>query len=342
MKRTTTRQDRCFFRKIVHVPSGTELPYAIMRRGTYIEKLDLSGPQLHLVYRDVRNTLSSLGMKEYDEFSVSMSDDWEGDGTETDGRFTALKVESSANEIRVWLMYTPVYELKRMATQTRVFHNVPAASILGAVARGLTPGLCTCGVVNDYHVIAGERPSTTLRQLAEEQGALVWAARGRISMMRMAELCAAAARRTYQHGYERDGVIYWHGRTSDQLGSQDANFRSFTGWDEVKGRIRTSPSIPFFSGLSGRRMAPSQTSAQTGYTLNAAPVATQRCVSIVVDGDLSVEAGQAFRMKWFTGDAEDPIDTSLPDRAVAETVAHDYTPGRFFTRIVGTKAAAAI
>lgn len=336
------RQNFCFFRKIC-APGGEEIDAGYLTGAVYIERLDLSGPQLLLTYRDIDHKISGLGIKEYDEMPVSMSDDWEGSGTEINGNFTVLKVSRADDTVNISLMESRTYELKKMATQTRVFHNRAVPEILRAVAHGLTPGLCSCGVVNDYHIVAGERPSATLRQLAKEQGAHVWAARGTITMERMAVLAAKPAAIVFQYGKDEENKIYdGYRRLSDQLASQDTNFRTFTGWDEEKGRVKTSPGIPFFAGLSGRRMAPSPTSAQTGYTLNAAPLSTQRVVAFTTDGNLKIRPGIVIAMKWNTGNPENPIDETLPSSAVVDVVAHSYMFGRFYSRVECARAAVAI
>ena len=342
MASRSSRQNVCFFRKIC-APNGDEIDVGMLVGGVYIERLDLSGPQLLLTYKDVGRRVSALDIKKYDEMQVSMSDDWEGSGTEINGTFTVLKASRTDDTVNLALMESRTYALKKMAVQTRVFHNRAVPEILGAVAHGLTPGLCSCGVVNDYHIVAGERPSATLRQLAKEQGAHVWAARGKITMERMAVLAAKAPQMTFQYGKDEANKIYdGFKRLSDQLSSQDTNFRSFTGWDEVKGRVKTAPGIPFFQGLGNRRMAPSATSAQTGYTLNAAPLSTQRVVSFITDGDLSITPGMVIAMKWNTGNPENPVDETLPSQAVVDVVAHSYMFGRYYSRVECAKAAAAI
>lgn len=162
----------CIFTKIVHVASGKEIDPGLLQEGTYIEALSLDSPKLMLVLRDHGSYLQNqLRLQEFDELSVSLGDTWREDGVSSQETFVVLTSRPMPDgTVRLNCLAKPVFDMKKIADRTRVFTQRGVQEIAAAFAGGLKRSIGQFAVVENYHCIAGERPTTMLRQLAEEQG----------------------------------------------------------------------------------------------------------------------------------------------------------------------------
>ena len=160
----------CIFTKIVHVASGKEIDPGLLQEGTYIEALSLDSPKLMLVLRDHGSYLQNqLRLQEFDELSVSLGDTWREDGVSSQETFVVLTSRPMPDgTVRLNCLAKPVFDMKKIADRTRVFNQRGVQEIAAAFAGGLKRSIGQFAVVENYHCIAGERPTTMLRQLAQE------------------------------------------------------------------------------------------------------------------------------------------------------------------------------
>lgn len=328
----------CIFRKITHVQSGKELEVSYLESGTIIETYELNGPKLILEYRDdqeyVKNTLK---IKEFDEISVSYGDTWQKGGVSESETFVVLTVTPKAgNIITINALAKTVYEMKQVADKTRIFANrgiidIAKAVLLGGIKKfdfGKFP------VVENYHVLAGERPAQTLKQMADEQGSHIWYCRGGIHMKKFAEMFKQEPSLTLHHGRAFDDYqIMSYTAPSEQMAAQEKNVRSFTGWDEKLGRIKTSPQSPFLKGASSTPMT--QTGSASPFILGNSPVATKTAIDMVTVGKLSIEPGQTLKLMWHLPDPSHPINEGLPPKVVVSSVSHWYSAQKYYCRVKG-------
>ena len=330
----------CIFLKIVHDQSGEELDIPYLKEGTYVESIELDGPKLMLVFRDPFDRIkNSLKIKEYDTLTVSFGDTWREEGVNEKDTFTVLTCKAGADgTIRLNLMAQTVYSMKVIADKTKVFTQKGVADILRNFAGSAKLDVGMFPVVENYHCIAGTRPSRLLRQIAGEQGAHVWYARGRVSMKRFAELFKQTPALTFYWGaiQTKGNDIMEYSRPSGQMRAQEKAVRTFTGWNEVDGRVRTSPDMPLLSKAASRPTV--ITGASNTFTLGNAPVAKKTAIDFTTMGNLSVTAGQTLKLVWRTPDPSNPINEGLPDKVVVESVAHWYSGQKFFSRIKGAVA----
>lgn len=209
--------------------------------------------------------------------------------------------------------------------------------IAAAFAGGLKRSIGQFAVVENYHCIAGERPTTMLRQLAEEQGAHAWVARGTFHLRKFAELLAQDPAMTFHYATMDSGFpILKYTRPSTQMHLQESAIRSFTGWNETLGRVKTSSSIPFLAGA--KSTPPMITGAAAPYVLGNKPVTKQTAIDFVTLGNLSITPGQLAKLVWHLPDPENPIDEGLPERVVIESVAHWYSSQKYYCRVKGAVA----
>lgn len=329
----------CIFTRVVHEPSGEEIDAGYLKEGTYVESIELDGPKLMLVYADPEERIKNqLQVKEYDEFSVSFGDPWREGGVSEKEKFIVLTCKPDQDGmVRINLMAKPVFEMKKMADRTRIFAQRGIIEILKAFASGMKFSLGKFPVVENYHCIAGERPSALLRQIASEQGAHVWYARGSMQMKRFAEMIAQPPSVTFHWGtINHENAIVRYTKPSFQMKAQEAAIRTFTGWNEVTGRVKTALDMPVLSKAGSKPTA--ITGSPSPFVLGNGPVAKKTAIDFVTLGNMSVTAGQALKLVWHTPDPANPINEGLPDRVVVESVAHWYSSSKYYCRIKGAVA----
>lgn len=333
------RDNICIFSRVLHRESGEELEPAYLQEGTYIESLQLDGPKLVLVYADPENRIKNhLRIKEYDAFTVSFGDPFREGGVSEQDDFTVLTRTPQQNgTIRFNLMASTVYNMKKIADKTRVFAQRGIPEILHAFSGGARLDVGKFPVVENYHNIAGERPSALLRQIASEHGAHVWYARGTLTMRRFEELFAREPAHTFHWGTIRnENSIVRYTQPSHQMQAQEHAVRTFTGWNEVTGRVKTSPDSPV---LSRSGSSPTTiTASPNPFVLGNAPVATKTAIDCIALGNMSITAGQTAKLVWHTPDPANPINEGLPDKVVVEGVAHWYSGQKYYCRIKGAVA----
>lgn len=177
------------FKKICHDQSGQEFDLGYIEEGTFIETLSLDGPKLLLTMMDPYSYLrDGLKVKELDTLSVTLTDSFASDRLDANMAFTLLKMQSNGHFIKMQLMSTSVYQAKCFVTVSKSFIQKSITEILPYYIKGLKLDIGKFPIVEDYHCLAGERPSRLLRQIAVEKGALVWADRDTLHFQRFQEL----------------------------------------------------------------------------------------------------------------------------------------------------------
>ena len=310
-----------------------------MKEGTYVESTQLDGPKLVLCFADPENYIKAhVQIREYDEFLVAFGDSYRENGVSEQDDFTVLTCTPQQDgTVKINLMASIVYSMKKMADKTRVFAQRGVPEILQAFAGGARLDVGKFPVVENYHNIAGERPSALLRQIAAEHGAHIWYARGVLSMRRFEELFSREPAMTFHWGTIRNenGIVRYT-RPSAQLRAQEMAVRTFTGWNEVTGRVKTSPDSPVLSRAGSKPAA--ITGSPNTFVLGNGPVATRTAIDFVALGNMSVTAGQSIKLMWHLPDPANPINEGLPDKVVVEGVAHWYSAQRYYCRVKGAVA----
>jgi len=194
--------DDTLFKKFIHVRSGKEFDIGFLRESNYIETLGLDGPKLIMSWDDPNRYLKDeLQIREQDEIEAHLSDDWAMDGMNVKQKFTVMVDPSADRFLKLNLMASPVFKLKTLSDKTRIFRQRGVAEIIGAVSAGFRIDAGKFPVVEDYHCIAGERPSAMLRQIAGEQGGHLWFGREGWHVKTLAALFAAGPVLSKAHRY---------------------------------------------------------------------------------------------------------------------------------------------
>ena len=331
------RQNFNFLQKLVHERTGEEIDNGFLESVTYIESMDLTGPKLIAVFRDRDDWIAHhIQFQELDELTVSMADSWNESGASIAESFVVLSAKNLRNGLfEVNALAKPLYKLKQISDKTKIFSNKGVSDILSTFANGLSIDLKSkFAVVENYHLIAGERTSTLLKQIAQEQGAEMWLSRGKIHVQKFKEAYAGASSHKFVYNTRTtEFPVIDYDIPSGQLKLQEEKVRVFTGWNPEKGRVKTNTANPLLSGV---KSLPTVINGNpNAFTLNTAVTAVKPSVRFTTVGSLGIEPGQVVEISWQEPDQENPINEGLPSKVVCSKVAHKYMGNKYYTRIEG-------
>ncbi|MFR7887626.1 MAG: hypothetical protein ACLU4B_04015 [Bilophila wadsworthia] len=226
-----------------------------------------------------------LKVKELDTLSVTLTDSFASDRLDANMTFTLLKMQSNGHFIKMQLMSTSVYQAKCFVTVSKSFIQKSITEILPYYIKGLKLDIGKFPIVEDYHCLAGERPSRLLRQIAVEKGALVWADRDTLHFQRFQEL--------------------W--KVEPPLPTITTNRMSNTPLplSPAKPNDRTPEGIKELFGFNlkgsvGGGGVPAFTASQNPITLKNNSVSTVDVIDYYCEGNGALRPGQVIKCLWHT------------------------------------------
>jgi hypothetical protein len=314
--------------KIVHLPTGQEFDLGYLAEATLVETMDLSGPKLILRFRDPFLYLAdALKLQSEDTIRVTLADAFDFDGMDAVMDFTLLCAPDAGGQMVLNCLGTPVFNAKKPLARPRLFSRRPMGQVVRELVPGLKQDLAKAPIVEDYHILSGERPTYALRQMAREAGGHIFLDRDRMAFKRLRELMAGSATLTYHHNDNRKElqVITYQVRKPDMI-LKDRLKRSYAGWDITKGwvtsdvnsgqvfRLHASPARPILDALNEVRV----------------PV-----LDCTMTGNGAIRAGSVLDIVWNTKRQDAPLNEALAGRVVVWSVAHYASDGKYFCRIKG-------
>lgn len=320
-----------FVRTITHKKTGEEINVDFVNTLTYIETMELDAPKLIVILSDSFTLLKDiLQVAEFDEIEFVFSDEWSGTaGMNFTDTFTVLTIKNDGNFVRLELIASSVYALKTLATRTRLFTSRGIPEIISVYAGSLQQNINTFPIVSDYHCIAGERPSRLLRQIREEHGAQMWIARNIFNMTTLARLMSQTPAFEYHYNKENEYTITKYSVPSRQKRLEDTNIRSFTGWNPLLGRVKSSSSIV------QKTVAPVQQSALNTYVLSNKHIAMKEVIDFICLGNGSLTAGMLLKLIWHKPSLDSPINEGLPEKIIIKSVSHWFQSQKYYCRVIG-------
>ncbi len=327
--------DRNIFKKFIHVKSGQEFDIGYLRKSNYIETMALDGPKLIMEWDDPSGYIKdNLNLKELDEIEAHLSDDWALDGLNVVQKFTVLTQKDAGPNLKLNTISQPIYKIKTILPQSRIFRQRGVPEILGAMSGGMKVDGAGFPVVEDYHFLVGERSSATFKQIATEQGVHIWLAREGWKVKAFAKLFAQEPAFEYHYNkMDMDFQIINFTKPSQQNRVQEQHARSFTGWNDENGRIKSPSSGPVLSKAKGA--FPSKTATQNVQTLSNLPTAYKIAIDFMCRGNGFLTPGITLKLVWHQLNPEAPINEALPDKVVLFSVAHYYSAQKYFCRVRG-------
>ena len=314
--------------KIVHVPTGQELDLGYLAEATMVEVMDLSGPKLILRFRDPHLYLAdSLKLSSEDVLRVTFADAIDFDGMDAVLDFSLLFVPDASGEMVLNCLGTKVFDAKKPLTKPRLFTGRPMSQVVKAFFPEAKLDLAKTPVVESYHALAGERPTSALRQMARECGGHVFFDREKFSFRKLKDLMAGEPTAIYHHNDNTKElqVVTYQAKKPD-LVLRDRLKRSYAGWDVVKGWVTSSVNAGAVFSLHGSPQAPVLDALNDVYI----PV-----IDCTVTGNGQIRAGSVLDVVWHTRRQGAPINEALPSRFVVWLVSHYFSDGKYWCRIKG-------
>lgn len=314
--------------KIVHKQTGREFDLGYMSDFTFVETMDLSGPKVIMRFKDPHLYLQdNLKIKAEDEISITLADIFSSDQMDAVIDFTILSCPGAGDDVLINGMASAVYATKKPVNRANLFPVGSAEGILGHYFSGIKQDLTKLPVTEGYHILAGERPSYALRQMAREQAGQIFFSRDRISIKRISELMKNEPDFTYHSGDNREElqVITYQVKKPEQT-LKDRMVRSYSSFSITDGWVSSNKNLGGVPQLYGSSLGPVLDS------LNAVPFPVIDCT---VSGNGGIRAGSVIGFQWHTRRQDSPLNEALPEKVVVHLVAHHYNQTGYFCRIKG-------
>ena len=297
---------------------GGEIDLSYLRTGNYVETLDLSGPRLMLELNDVNGVLRmDYGLQEGDDLMAAIADPHQRDGMSADAVFVVKKVVHNGPVLHVMCLQKEIDELKKPSPIPVFFVQKPVTEIISRFI-SMPARVTDAPVVEDYHLLPGERPSRLLRQVAYEQGAVVYARRGELHFDRLRNLFSRAAGVTYHYedrGQENQVISYVNPNVDAIV--RDKAVRKYAGWSPTEGYVE--------GGAAGDSAPVEWRSSSHVATLSNLGSAGIPAIDFVCLGNGEITSGMVMDFVWNLDRTDAPMDESLPQKVVVSSVAHYYS-----------------
>ena len=313
---------------------NSELDLAMCKDVAFVETMDLSGPRLILKFDDrfsiVRNIMGvsigsvircSLSTAAFDVTPLIF---------EADFRIMSMPVDGDV--VTLNMLHEPVAKLKDPSKTARLFTRERYSSV-NAIIKAIAPGFVAYDfdlfpLRNDYHLLPGERPSLLLRQIERETGAILFAFRGTLKLLRLSRLYGGTTNVTFcylepEAAYQI--ITYRHLNAENLI--TDRIRRKYIGFNLIDGLIESTTNTE--SPVEWSQYDNTQTMNNIGKF--PMPV-----LDMVTFGTGGLGPGLPINFRWNLeleyGDLA--IDESLPVMAVIGNVSH-YTSGamNYFCRL---------
>lgn len=318
------------FQKIVHKQSGKELDLSFLTEGKLVETMDLTGPRLMLTFRDPHRYISDeLNMNECDQLTVTLADAYSTDEMSSVMEFTVLTRPKVATTVDIEALHSIVYNIKVPAAKAKAFVRRGASSLISHFFPNMQPEIGKFPVIEDYHLLPGDRASTLLKQFAQEQGGCMFVQRDKICFKKIDDLFKSAKAFVYENNNPKAMYrIIQYVEPSAKALVEDKVIRNVSGWNETKGWLKSTVNTS----------APVLTHpVQSLSTINNASSGLSPVMDFTCAGNGKIKAGDVIEMRWNTQINERPLDESMPEKILVREVLHHYTTQKYYCRVKGVK-----
>jgi hypothetical protein len=318
------------FQKIAY--NGKELDLSFLQEGNFVETLDLSGPRLMLSFYDPDGLLrDDLGVKEKAELTISLADP--GEGIDQEIGFRVLTMPTTGAVVKLNCLQLDVAKTKYPSTKAILFSKKPVSAIIKQLFSGVSYAVDSLPVIEDYHVLPGQRPSLMLRQMAREKGAALFYLRGKVYCRKLSSLFSATPAMTYEYNNPAAKLkIIQYKRPNTKAIIKDKVDRAYTGFDLRKGYIQ--------AGQQGDEDCPAEFSSLTSATsMNNLNALAYPAIDFVCVGNGKLAPGKMLKLVWKLDRVDSPLDESLPTSVLISVVAHYYSQNKYYCRVQGVEQA---
>ncbi|MCX4030477.1 hypothetical protein [Spartinivicinus marinus] len=298
----------------------------------YIETLDLSGPKLILKLNDREAIFrDDLGIRPFETLTVTLADPYRRDELDTIEHFVILTMPMDAESVLTLNCLSEViFQLKMPATQARFFVGEAPETVVKFLVNHTAINTSAFPAIEDYHLLPGMRPSRLLKQIARETAAVIHYQRQQFTFKPISALLKKTALISYHYddARQQNQILSFKKTNADPL-IQSFTQRQFTGWHLAQGILNSSNANTTDSSTVPRELAGFK-SPITLANLNTLLTPTLEFTCL---GNGALQAGITLQLAFNRNHTELPIDESLPDKVIIQSVAHRYSAQKYQCRV---------
>lgn len=255
-----------------------------------------------------------------------MADPYRRDALDTVERFVILTMPMDANAVLTLNCLSEViFQLKTPAILPRFFVGQPPNTVVKSLVDSVPVNADPFPALEDYHLLPGMRPSRLLKQMARENAAVIYYQRQQLAFKPIKSLLEKQAHITYHAGDTRqqNQMVSFTQSNADPL-IQSFTQRQFTGWHLNQGPLTTQVAQASPRELVGLTSPITLTNLNTLLT----PALEFTCL-----GNGGLRAGITLQLVFNRLSIELPIDESLPEKVIIQSVAHRYRAQKYQCRV---------
>lgn len=329
-KETSKQQMSQLFLQAVYViinQNQIEIPRPMITTASYMEVMNLRSPVLQLKIRDVSNHVSNeIGIKAKTRVIVKMGGGMSQNGEVWAETMVVVSMPYSGDVLTLNLVPEALYVLCQPSSKPAFFVDQQPLTILRALlpfsVKMLPDPFPRMGT---YHLNMGEKPTSLLAELATDNGARAWLARG------IFNLCLLTSFHTQKpiFTYEMNNPQAQRTLSKVSAINQDATFLDkvrfrFTGYSETEGFISVgNPDYPV------KQIPYAERAALRNRLYTLVPKLDAEC-----EGNEAITPGMVLSVMIHRYDSESGLDESLPKNMIVMSVTHHEDRRTYVCRMI--------
>lgn len=292
----------------------------------YMEINDLEGPQIEIVISDRSGRMvDNLGIK-YGSGMICTLGDPEGSGALWQETFFIMEAPARNDTITVIALADEVRKLHAPAAKAQFFTNQQPGDILAKlVAGGLAPVADSFNLIGTWHLNNGEEPVNVIRRMAEDNGAIAWAAKSKLNVKGINSLLQAGPSWTYEamNPSAQLHILRYQILNADYAASHAHDYR-YVGFSSTEGqRSGGGDNVPV------RMVADIDPGVLKNRTIGLIPK-----LDMEIQGNAALGVGDVINIKLHRDDGPNTLNEAIPAYLVVMRVTHMETRFNYRCRAI--------
>lgn len=305
--------------------NGEILPRESITSVAYIEIAKLEAPILLLNVRDMTGyVLDNMRVKAGAVITATLGDP-EGEQALFKEDFYVVSAPLNMDTVTITSISTAMRTLLIPTGTPRFFADAEPEKIISTLAKGLKPVTDPFNRLGTYHLNMGQKPATLIRQIAKDHGALVWTARGKLTLKSMTDLIKTKPAFTYEYNNPQAEyrITKMRNINSDFAITASKQHR-YVGYSTTNGyRSFGDASLPI-------KLV---SDSELGTLQNMGRVLIPK-LDIECTGNPAIQAGSIIQVVIHRYDPDNRIDESVPKNMIVERVTQFEERVAYSTRMI--------
>ncbi len=313
-----------FIQKII-LPGG-EADLNHLQEAALIEKADLSGPSLVLRFNDLDAIIKDeIGIRQFDEITLVYADILYRNAVNRQDKFIVLNhPESHQRILTLNCLEKTIFKATLPSKKARFFTGKTDLDVIKALLPAGKYDAKEGPVIEDHHILPGERPTNLLRRICRERGQLLFLRRGEVIYQPIEELYNRVEFDYHYRDTRKPEQIVDYRWLDNQEKVRDRLDRHFVGWSDTEGYIKADVKTEFGKEWTG---------FQSRYTLNKQHLLHEVVLDMLWDGHGGIRPGVAAKTTFRKLSAK-PYK-KLPTQVAFGNVTHWYRTNKYQCRAQG-------